>query len=77
MIVLDLKQIARFPYSDNSRLMKSRCKDADKVLELFGKNKTQDPRGYKEFVEKGVLRGKRPELTGGGGRFEVWAVDVR
>jgi hypothetical protein len=36
------------------------------VLELFGKRKSDARKAYLQFVKKGVLQGRRPELTGGG-----------
>ena len=38
----------------------------DTVLALFGKKKYAARKKYREFVEKGIPEGKKPELTGGG-----------
>jgi REP element-mobilizing transposase RayT len=68
-IVSDLNELDRFAYSGHSRLMgkaKGKWQDADRVLGLFAKNRTQARKHYKEFVQKGVLEGKKLELTGGG-----------
>ena len=65
----DLKELDRYPYSGHSRLMakvKDQWQDVDTVLALFGKKKYTARKQYREFVEKGILDGKKPELTGGG-----------
>jgi hypothetical protein len=36
------------------------------VLKLFGKSVSSARKGYRGFVEKGVKKGRRPDLTGGG-----------
>jgi hypothetical protein len=36
------------------------------VLEFFGSRKSDARKAYRQFVKKGVLKGRRPELTGGG-----------
>jgi hypothetical protein len=38
----------------------------DYVLKFFGKRKSSARRAYRNFVTKGVMQGRRPELTGGG-----------
>lgn len=68
-LVADLKPLDRYPYSGHSRLtgkVKAPWQDIDTVLAMFGKTRGEARRRYKEFVAKGVLEGKKPELTGGG-----------
>ena len=67
--VSSLKELDRYPYSGHSRLMgkiKDQWQDVDTVLALFGKKRYAAKKKYREFVEKGILEGKKPELTGGG-----------
>lgn len=68
-VVSSLKELDRYPYSGHSRLMgkiKDQWQDVDTVLALFGKKRYAAKKKYREFVEKGILEGKKPELTGGG-----------
>ncbi len=68
-VVSSLKELDRYPYSGHSRLMgkiKDQWQDVDTVLALFGKKRYAAQKKYREFVEKGMLEGKKPELTGGG-----------
>lgn len=46
--------------------MKRDWQQVDYVLVFFGKRKSDARKAYRHFVEKGVLQGRRPELTGGG-----------
>ena len=68
-LVSGLKKLDRYPYSGHSRLMakiKDQWQDVDTVLALFGKQKYAARKKYRVFVEKGILEGKKSELTGGG-----------
>jgi hypothetical protein len=68
-LVSDLTQLDRYPYSGHSTLMgfkKKSWQDVDDVLSFFGKRVSTCRKKYRQFVEKGVEQGKRPELTGGG-----------
>ena len=40
--------------------------DRKYVLQWFGEKENHAKKAYKEFVDKGISLGKRPELTGGG-----------
>jgi hypothetical protein len=40
--------------------------DRDYVLRLFGQKEGTAQKGYRNFVEKGIDQGRRPELLGGG-----------
>ena len=68
-LVQDLKELDYYAYSGHSRLMakiKDQWQDVVTVLALFGKQKYAARKQYRVFVEKGILDGKKPELTGGG-----------
>jgi len=41
-------------------------KTVEDVLQYFGKNLKEARRRYRQFVEKGIKHGRRPELQGGG-----------
>ena len=41
-------------------------KTVEDVLQYFGKNLKEARRRYRQFVEKGIKQGRRPELQGGG-----------
>jgi REP element-mobilizing transposase RayT len=64
-----LVQLDRYRWSGHSVLMgmqKHEWQDRDYVLTWFGKKEGEAVLGYREFVEKGIKRGRRPELVGGG-----------
>ena len=68
-LVADIKALDGFSYSGHSRLtgkFKSGIQDTERVLSMFGKSRGEARKHYKAFVSKGLLAGKRPELTGGG-----------
>ena len=59
----------RYRFSGHSILMghqDNAWQDVNTVLTLFGKRTSSARKGYRGFVEEGILLGKRPELTGGG-----------
>jgi len=68
-IVTSLEQLDEYLYCGHSRLM-GRIDDhwqaTDAVLALFGRHSSTGRRRYREFVEKGIGEGHRPELIGGG-----------
>ncbi len=64
-----MKQLDRYKYCGHSGLVgqrKNDWQDAHYVLKLFGKRVSSARRHYREFVEKGVVMGRRPDLIGGG-----------
>jgi REP element-mobilizing transposase RayT len=67
-LVDDLNKLADSPWSGHSALM-GKCKrpwqDTDYVLSQFGQARICR-RNYLQFVQRGVSRGRRPELVGGG-----------
>lgn len=68
-IVRDIKSLEKYPYTGHTVLMgkqKVNWQDTDKILGLFSVKKAVARRKYRDFVEKGVDLGRRPELVGGG-----------
>jgi putative transposase len=68
-LLADLQSLDQYPYSGHSRVVgkiKGGFQDTEVVLSMFGKTQREARRRYKAFVSKGLLAGKRPELTGGG-----------
>lgn len=68
-LVLDLKQLDRFSYSGHSVIIGERgnpWQDVDYVLRLHGNKVTEARRRYRQYVQEGIARGRRPDLVGGG-----------
>jgi REP element-mobilizing transposase RayT len=68
-LVQDLSSLDKFPYSGHSVLLghcQNKWQEIAYILACFDKKLPRSKQRYKEFVEQGVTRGKRPELTGGG-----------
>jgi REP element-mobilizing transposase RayT len=68
-LVKDLKALDKYSYCGHSAVigkLKRDWQQIDYVLSLFGKRKSDAKKAYRQFVEKGVGQGRRPELTGGG-----------
>lgn len=58
-----------FRYSGDSVLMGKRKfdgQDTNYVLKLYGSKKSTARQRYREYVKKGIVEGRRPELVGGG-----------
>ena len=67
-LVDDLNKLARSPWSGHSALMrkfKRPWQSTQYVLSHFGQSRSCR-RNYQQFVQRGVSRGRRPELVGGG-----------
>ncbi len=67
--VVDLKELDRYAYSGHSALIgkkKRGWQDVEYVLGFFGRRAAEARKGYKSYVKKGQLLGRRPELVGGG-----------
>lgn len=68
-LVMEYKGLSGFPYCGHGAIMgrrKIKWQDTEYVLGLFG-NKESGARGeYGRFVRKGIEKGSRPDLTGGG-----------
>ena len=68
-IVVELKELANYPYSGHSAIMgklKRDFQDVDYVLRLFGDKVAVARRNYRQYISKRVELGRRPELVGGG-----------
>jgi REP element-mobilizing transposase RayT len=68
-VVKTMQQLDRYSYCGHSALMglnETEWQDIHKVLSLFGKRVTSARKHYRIFVEKGISKGKRPDLIGGG-----------
>jgi REP element-mobilizing transposase RayT len=68
-LVGSMHQLDRYPYCGHSVLMgkiNNDWQDSHYVLKLFGKRVSSARKRYREFVEKGVKKGRRSDLTGGG-----------
>jgi hypothetical protein len=64
-----MHQLDRYRYCGHGVLMGKINKDwqdSRYVLRLFGKRVSSARKRYRGFVEKGVKKGRRPDLTGGG-----------
>ena len=81
-LVKDMRELNRNPWSGHSALIgnvKREWQDTDYVRSFFGKGH-EAKRRYQEFVSRGIGKGRRPELVGGGlvrsagGWFEVLAL---
>lgn len=67
--VADLKALERYKYSGHGVLMGKQHRDwqdAEYVLKMFGDRVGAARRQYREYVEEGLSRGRRPDLVGGG-----------
>jgi putative transposase len=68
-IVENLTEADAYPYSGHSALMGEvprKFQDTNYVLRLFGKKVSVARQAYRDYVEKGIAHGRRPELVGGG-----------
>jgi len=68
-LVKEINALDRYPYSGHSAVLGKVKRDWQQVgyvLSFFGKRRSEARKAYRHFVEKGILQGKRPELTGGG-----------
>jgi putative transposase len=68
-LVRGLHELDDYPYSGHSILMdrlKNEWQETEYILRMFGIRSGMARRAYRNFVEKGIEQGKRPELAGGG-----------
>lgn len=68
-IVKELKELDKYPYCGHSALMgkdKREWQDADYILRFFNRKYLTARRRYRQYVEKGLGDGRRPDLVGGG-----------
>lgn len=69
LLVRDLYELERYPYSGHSALMGGRVcvwQAVDSVLGQFARRASAARERYRAFVADGVAMGRRPELVGGG-----------
>ena len=67
--ILAFDALDKYPYCGHSRLMghhKSPWQNVNDVLSFFGDKSNTARKKYRQFIEKGIDFGKRPDLTGGG-----------
>ncbi len=68
-LVEDIRALDKYPYSGHGAVVGKVKRDwqhVGSVLEFFGLRKSDARKAYRQFVKKGGLQGRRPELTGGG-----------
>lgn len=68
-IVKELNELDKYPYCGHSVLMgknKREWQDDDYILRFYNSKYLKARRGYHKYVAKGIARGRRPELVGGG-----------
>ena len=68
-IVSDLSVLERYEYSGHSAILgfhKRPWQDIDYILGYFGRKVGPARKKYRNFVQEGIGRGRRPELVGGG-----------
>jgi len=64
-----MKSLDKYLWSGHTVVMGKRAndwQDVDYVLNLFCETRKEARKRYRSYVEKGLLSGRRPELTGGG-----------
>lgn len=68
-LVNNLAELDQYLWSGHSVLIgnrKNSWQDRNYALEWFGKRKREAIRAYRDYVKKGIDKGQRPELVGGG-----------
>jgi putative transposase len=68
-IISDLRQLDKYSYAGHSVLMGKKSNDwqkSDEVLLRFAKGLPEARKKYRQFLQKGLTMGKRPDLIGGG-----------
>ncbi|MGD9193891.1 MAG: transposase [Desulfobacterales bacterium] len=68
-VVNTLRQLDRYVYCGHSVIMGHSdqvWQNAPKVLRLFGKRISSARKHYRGFINRGIAKGKRPDLIGGG-----------
>jgi putative transposase len=68
-LVADLKELESYRYSGHRALMGGHRRDWQDdryILKLFGNAVRAARRRYREYVQEGLPRGRRPDLMGGG-----------
>jgi putative transposase len=68
-IVMDLRALDKYPYAGHSVIMgqrKTEWQDADYILRSYDRKRLMARRRYREYVERGIDDGRRPDLVCGG-----------
>ncbi len=68
-VVTDFKALGKYAYSGHAAILgryRYAFQDVDTILDMFDKNLAAARKKYNAYVQKGIDRGHRPELTGGG-----------
>ena len=68
-LVRDYAKLNRYPYSGHSTILgnyKNPWQDINYVLAFFDRSEGAARKQYKQYVEQGIEKGKRPDLVGGG-----------
>ena len=68
-LVQDFNRLDKYPYCGHSAIMgkvKRPWQNVDDVIKRFAKTRRDAIRRYRDFVNKGIAAGRRPELMGGG-----------
>jgi REP element-mobilizing transposase RayT len=68
-LVKSLSRLDRYRWSGHAVLMgniKNGWQDRDYVLKWFGKKEGEAIKDYRNYIDKGIEKGPRPELVGGG-----------
>lgn len=68
-MVKDIKQLEKYPFCGHSTILgnaRNSWQEIDKILNLFHRKRHLARRYYRNFIQKGVAQGQRPDLMGGG-----------
>jgi REP element-mobilizing transposase RayT len=68
-LVKSLTQLDRYRWSGHGVILgkiEYNWQNRDDVLKWFGKKEGEAKNAYRNYVEKGIAKGRRPELVGGG-----------
>ncbi|RJQ78426.1 MAG: transposase [Desulfobacteraceae bacterium] len=68
-LIPDFNSLSRHPFCGHAVIlghMNYSWQDRHYILRLFGQSGTDAKRKYREFVRKGIEKGNRPDLIGGG-----------
>jgi REP element-mobilizing transposase RayT len=68
-LVKDINQLDKYPYCGHSAILgntNNSWQEIDKILGLFHDKRYLAHRYYRNFVKKGIVQGRRPDLVGGG-----------
>ncbi len=68
-VISNYKELGEFAYSGHAAILgrdRQPFQDADYILSLFDQNLSAARKAYSAHVQKGLRRGRQPELVGGG-----------